>query len=52
MLPPEEVRSGPRQPAGSDGVRRGAGGVVLPAGSSTTLHRLLSGPFDFCLLGL
>lgn len=44
MLPPEEIWSSPHQPTGSDSVRHGAGGAIFPAGTSTTLRRLLSGP--------
>ncbi len=44
MLPPEEMWSSPHQSTGSDGVRCGARGAILPAGTSTALHRLLSGP--------
>ena len=45
MLSPEEMWSGSLQSTGSDSVRDGGrpGGVVFPAGTSTTLCRLLSG---------
>lgn len=45
MLSPEEMWSPSPQSTGSDSVRGGGkpGGVVFPAGTSTTLHRLLSG---------
>lgn len=47
VLPPEEMWCSPHQSTGSDRVRLGVRGVVLPAHPSTTLHRLLSGPLTF-----
>ncbi len=47
MSPSEEMWSSPHQSAGSDSVRHGHRGSILPAGRSAALHRLLSGPLTF-----